>query len=155
MQYRLFVASVRGQSTDITSVSRSGHFNLIPIVANIAKNYLYENDRTVHDDVETMLLYLWDYDPDVIRYEDTHHFVEAATFADDIRYTSGGSWNAPYHFVDFPYISEGQESDYNINPDPKNLTLAIPTLMSWLSGKNGTDYLQSDIYTRISALYPG
>ena len=101
-----------------------------------------------------MLLYLWDYDPGVIKYEKDHHWVESATFADDIRYTSGGSWNAPYHFIDYPYISEGVESDYNINPDPKNLTLAIPTLVAWLSGKDGTDYLQSDIYSHISALYP-
>ena len=88
-----------------------------------------------------MLLYLWDYDPDVIPYEDTHHWVEAATFADDIRYTSAGYWNAPYHFVDIPNISEGKASDYNIEPETKNLTLAIPTLVQWLSGKNGTDYL--------------
>ena len=88
-----------------------------------------------------MLLYLWDYDPDVIPYEDTHHWVESATFADDIRYTSAGYWNAPYHFIDIPNISEGKASDYNIEPEPKNLTLSIPTLVQWLSGKNGTDYL--------------
>ena len=44
-----------------------------------------------HDKVEEMLMYLWDSDPSLMPYEDTHHFVEAATFADDIKY-HGHAW---------------------------------------------------------------
>ena len=40
---------------------------------------------------EKMLMYLWDSDPDLIPYESTHHFVESATFADDIKY-HGHAW---------------------------------------------------------------
>jgi hypothetical protein len=44
-----------------------------------------------YEKAEKMLMYLWDSDPDLIPYEDTHHFVESATFADDIKY-HGHAW---------------------------------------------------------------
>lgn len=60
-------------------------------VANIAKNYLEEHNKSAHDKVEKTLLYLWDSDPHLMPYEDSHHFVESATFADDIKY-HGHAW---------------------------------------------------------------
>lgn len=122
--------------------SINGHY----MVANIAKNYLHDHNKSTHDKVEKMLMYLWDAHQDVIPYEKTHHFVESATFADDIKYTHDGHWNADYHFIDIPNIAEGKESDYDISDEPKNLTYAIPNLVSWLSGKGGDSYLKSDIY---------
>jgi hypothetical protein len=39
--------------------------------------------------------------------------VECATFADDIKY-HGGEWQADYHFVDIPYVDQGDINDYTI-----------------------------------------
>ena len=115
---------------------------VILLVANIAKNQLYDQHKSTHDEVETMLMYLVDSEfADVIKYEDSHHFVEAATFADDIKYTSEGHWNADYHFIDIPNIAEGKKSDYDIPDEPLNLTVAIPNLVAWLGGKDGDSYL--------------
>ena len=50
-----------------------------------------EQYKSSHDKVEKMLMYLWDSTPDLMPYESTHHFVEAATFADDIKY-HGHAW---------------------------------------------------------------
>ena len=47
--------------------------------------------KSSHDKVEKMLMYLWDSDPDLMPYEKDHHFVESATFADDIKY-HGHAW---------------------------------------------------------------
>ena len=100
-----------------------------------------------------MLMTLVNTDPGAIKYEDSHHFVEAATFADDIKY-GDGHWNAPYHFIDIPFIEEGKESDYDIPDEPQNLTVAIPNLVAWLGGKDGDSYLKSDIYKQITSQYP-
>ena len=98
-------------------------------------------------------MYLWDSDPDLMPYEGTHHFIEAATFADDIKY-HGHGWQADYHFLDIAYIAEGKESDYNLPNTTKNLTSAIPNLVAMISGKDGEEYKQSEIYQSIKSYYP-
>ena len=49
--------------------------------------------KSSHDMVEKTLMYLYDSDPDLMPYESdlNHHFVESATFADDIKY-HGHAW---------------------------------------------------------------
>lgn len=84
-----------------------------------------------------------------------HPFVECATFADDIKY-NGGAWQSDFHFVDVPYVDQGQASDYNITTKSHYLTQGIQNISDWLSQKNGTDYLTSYMYTYINNnLYPG
>ena len=87
-------------------------------------------------------MYLWDSDPDLIPYEDTHHFVESATFADDIKY-HGHAWQSDYHFLQHPWIEEGEESDYKLPTKTRNLTIAIPNLVAMISGKDGEEYKDS------------
>ena len=103
-----------------------------------------------------MLQSLRDYDPVLTSHEDQHAFVECSTFADDIKY-HGGAWQSDYHFVDIVYVDEGTESDWNIqNPKTRYLTLGIQNITDWLSGKNGTDYMTSYMYTYINDnLYTG
>jgi hypothetical protein len=88
--------------------------------------------------------------------EGKHMFVEAARFADYIKYVSGGSWQSPYHYIDIPYITEGTAADYKIAPATKDLTMGIENIIDWLSGKNGDAYLNSYMYTYLNnKLYPG
>ena len=61
----------------------------------------------------TMLTHLQDSNPDMTTHEDEHAFVECATFADDLKY-HGEGWQGDYHFVDLAWISEGSESDYDV-----------------------------------------
>ena len=56
--------------------------------------------------------------------EADHPFVESATFADDIKY-HGGAWQSDFHFVDNPFIGEGQASDYTFTAAAHNLTYGI------------------------------
>lgn len=62
-----------------------------------------------------------------------HPFVECATFADDIKSTY--SFQAPWHFVDQPYLDKGGElSDYQFVPDIYDLIQALTNLTNWISG---------------------
>jgi len=55
-----------------------------------------------------------------------------------------------------PYVDEGQISDYNITQNTHYLTEGIQNIADWLSGKNGTAYQSSYMYTYITThLYPG
>lgn len=103
-----------------------------------------------------MLQTLRDYDPVLTSHELNHPFIECATFADDIKY-NGGAWQSDYHYVDITYVDEGTASDWSIPaPKPHYLTLGIQNIADWLSGKNGTSYLTSYMYTYINNnLYPG
>ena len=131
----------------ITTVCTSCNLSNLPLlVANIAKNVMQERYSASHDKVEEMLMYLWDAEgTDLMPYEDTHHFVEAATFADDIKY-HGHAWQSDYHFLQKPYIAEGSEADYDLPTKTRFLTNAIPNLVAMISGKDGNDYLDSQIY---------
>ena len=70
--------------------------------------------------------------------ERDHPFVEAAPFADMVKYR-GGQWQSNWHFVDIPYFDQGG----NINNYPEfkedmmNITVAIPGIVDWLMDKPG------------------
>ena len=132
--------------------SINGHL----LVANIAQDLLQKNDVTTLNKALAMLKTLRDYDPTLTSHELNHPFVECATFADDIKY-NGGAWQSDYHFVDIAYVDQGTASDWNVTgPKPHNLTLGIQNISDWLSGKNGTSYKSSYMYTYITNnLYPG
>jgi len=57
-----------------------------------------------------------------------HPFVECATFADDIKY-HGGEWQSDFHFVDNPFVSEGNPEEFNITQSAHNLTYAIKNIV--------------------------
>jgi len=81
-----------------------------------------------------MLSILHTSDPDLTYREDQHPFVECSTFADDIKY-HGGAWQSDYHFYTIPYISEGDESDYDIDTSTRTLVIGVQDIVAWLSGK--------------------
>lgn len=80
--------------------------------------------------------------------ERDHSFVEAAPFADMVKY-KGGGWQSSWHFVDIPYYDQGGNSndfpDFKL--DPKNISAAIPCIVNWLSASNG--YQNSFVYSTI------
>ena len=81
-----------------------------------------------------MLTYLQDYDPDMTYREDMHAFVECATFADDYKY-HGEGWQGDFHFVTNPNIEVGSAADYDVTQCDRNLTVAMESIVGWLSGK--------------------
>jgi S1/P1 Nuclease len=80
--------------------------------------------------------------------EKDYPFVEAAPFADVIKY-KGGGWQSNWHFVDIPYFDQGGNmNDFpDFKLDPKNISEAIPGITDWLQGKAG--YQNSFAYTTI------
>jgi len=78
--------------------------------------------------------------------EGDHAFVETATFADDVKY-HGEMWQSDFHFIDNPWIEEGEESDYKIHTSTRNLTVGITDMVAWLSQKQGTTYKSGYMYT--------
>lgn len=80
--------------------------------------------------------------------EKDHIFVEAAPFADMVKY-KGGGWQSTWHFVDIPYFDKGGDlKDFpDFKLDPKNISEAIPGITNWLQGKPG--YQSSFAYTTI------
>lgn len=78
-------------------------------------------------------------------HESEHAFVECATFADDYKY-NGEGWQGDFHFKIQPYIAEGEESDYDIDDNYRNLTYALGDFAPWLSGKGTEDYKNNYMY---------
>jgi hypothetical protein len=80
--------------------------------------------------------------------EKDHIFVEAAPFADMIKY-KGGGWQSNWHFVDIPYLDQGGSiNDYpDFKFDDKNISVAIPGVINWLKGSPG--YQDSFVYTSV------
>jgi len=140
----------------VTKKSRKCNILINFIVANIAQDLLLQNDVNSWNAANVMLQSLRDYDPVLTSHELDHPFVECATFADDIKY-NGGAWQSDFHFIDIAYVDQGTASDWNVTgPKPHNLTLGIQNISDWLSGKNGTSYKSSYMYTYITNnLYPG
>jgi hypothetical protein len=65
--------------------------------------------------------------------------VECATFADDIKW-HGGRWQAPWHFIDQPYLDEGGTiNDYNYTIPEHNITEAINSIQDWFNNVEGAD----------------
>jgi len=93
-----------------------------------------------------LLTYFAAYAPEDVTHESNHTFVECATFADDMKY-HGEAWQSDYHFKTIPFIEEGEEADYKISSSSRNITVGMYDIVAWLSGKQGTDYLTSYMYT--------
>ena len=80
-------------------------------------------------------------------------FVECTTLADDMKY-SGWSWQSNWHYVDTPFLDEGDKaSDF---PDyggytTQNITLVMSDLVDWLKGSAG--YQNSVTYATITKHY--
>jgi hypothetical protein len=84
----------------------------------------------------------------ITRSELDHRFVEAAPFADMVKY-EGGGWQSNWHFVDIPYFDKGGNAeDYpDFKFDDKNISVAIPGIVDWLQGNDG--YKNSFVYQTI------
>lgn len=95
---------------------------------------------------------LKDADPDMTYREVNHAFVESSTFADDWKYR-GESWQGPYHYVNIPWITEGDEGDYTIKSNEKNLTAGCTQIIEWLSHKHGRGFMDTYMYERIMSDY--
>ena len=117
-------------------------------MANIAQDQLLKAAPSSFNSALQMLTYLTAYNATLTANEDLHPFVESSTFADDIKY-HGGAWQSDYHFVDYPWIEVGTESDYKISLSTRNVTEGIKNIVDWLSGKNGLAYQQSYLYDYI------
>ena len=116
-------------------------------MANIAQNLLEEKAPDSLAAANLMLTYFADFDPEEVSHEADHAFVECATFADDMKY-HGEGWQSDFHFKDINFIEEGTEADYDIQTEKtRNLTTGLYPIVAWLSGKQGTDYKTSYMYT--------
>ena len=67
-------------------------------------------------------------------HEGSYPFVECATFADEIK-AKGGRFQSGWHFVDTPYLNEGDKIDNypNFKFDEFSIEKVIPALIDWLS----------------------
>ena len=128
----------------VSAWSINGHL----YIANIAQNLLELNAPDALAAANDMFPSLAEYDPTLTTHEGDHVFVETSTFADDNKY-HGEAWQSDYHFVTLPWIEEGEESDYDVSTDHRNLTGGLTNLVSWLSGKDVSDYKTSLIYTHL------
>lgn len=93
-----------------------------------------------------MLKHLKDDDPYITKEEGSHPFTECATFADDIK-GKGFYWSSEWHYVDQPYLSEGDSiKDYpNYQFAAENLVEALKAFGGWLKGddsQKNTVYIQ-------------
>jgi len=85
-----------------------------------------------------------------------HPFVEAATFADDIKYGSG-NWQSEQHYVDTPFLDQGGSmEDFTSAFNQYNITETINSIVQWISAADDGDqvYSSSYVYTYLMALYP-
>ena len=78
---------------------------------------------------------------------------ECATFADDIK-GKGYSFQAGWHFIDQPYLSEGGSlSDFTFVEDVYDVLDALTNLTEWLSYAD-TDYQSGYYYKTIHSYFP-
>lgn len=82
--------------------------------------------------------------------EKDYPFVECATFADEIK-AHGGSYQSDWHFIDTPYLDEGDSIDdypeYQFKDE--NIGTVIPAIIAWL--KESPGYKDSFVYKNIIA----
>lgn len=69
--------------------------------------------------------------------------VECATFADDFKY-KGGYYQKQWHFIDTPYLDDGDStSDYpKFKPDVLNITEALDGLVAYFNKAEGYEDLR-------------
>ena len=71
-----------------------------------------------------------------IKDEKNHAFVESSVFADKIKWEKGFSFGNKWHYVNMPYMPEGQ---YKTKARPMNITKVTVDLVEWLSRSPGYD----------------
>lgn len=81
--------------------------------------------------------------------EKDYIFVEAAQFADMIKY-NGGMYQSNWHFINLPIFEDGQGlADFpKFKPPKENITSAVQGIYDWLTGTPG--YEQSFAYIKAS-----
>ena len=86
-------------------------------------------------------------------HEGSYPFVECATFADEIK-AKGGRFQSGWHFVDTPYLDEGDKIDNypNFKFDEFSIEKVIPALIDWLSETE--DYQQNFVYITMMKQLP-
>ena len=116
------------------------------IVARMAYDILLKEAPSALKKAET-LLEVMSGEPTTDSEKD-HIFVEAAPFADMVKY-KGGGWQSNWHFVDIPYFDEGGNlNDYpEFKLEDKNISSAIPGIVDWIRGTG--DYKDSFVYITI------
>lgn len=130
--------------------SINGHL----IVANVALNVLEDKAPASLKAANKMLTHLAAYNDTFTTHEKDHAFVETATFADDMKY-HGEMWQSDFHFKKIAWIEEGKESDYDIQSSPRNISVGLDDITSWLSGKRGDDYKDGYMYTFLMKKFDG
>lgn len=123
------------------------------LVANIAQNRLLENSPSSLAQAEAELKPLEIFAPDLTTGEANHTFVEAATFADDVKY-HGGAWQSDFHFEQNPFQLKNDTNEWNYSHKTRNSTYGSANLIQWLSLRDdGDEYKESYIYNYIMNLY--
>jgi hypothetical protein len=114
---------------------------------------LLENSPTSLEQAEAELKFLEVYDPTLTEGEANHPFVEAATFADDIKY-HGGAWQSDFHFEDNPFQLKNDTNVWNYEQQKHNVTYGSANIIQWLSLRDdGEEYKDSYVYQYIMNLY--
>jgi hypothetical protein len=108
------------------------------LTARVAYEILSKDSPSTITAIEDLLKPLKESDPSWTPSEGNHPMVECATFADEIK-GKGGVWQSGWHFVDTPYLDEGD--DISQYPDFKfeehNATNVIQELAGVFKGTEG------------------
>ena len=111
------------------------------LTARIAYDVLQKDSPGTIDAVNNLLEPLREADPKLTKTESAEHgFVECATWADIIK-NLGGMWQYNWHFVDQPYLSDGDKiEDYpKFKVHAQNVSVVVPQLANWLKGEPEKD----------------
>ena len=141
----------------LTTLSSAWSINGHLYVANIAERILEEESPEALEAAYDMLKHLTDYDSDMTWREQDHALVECSSFADDYKYR-GEAWQGSFHFIQLPWIDiadDEEEQDFKIRLRSKNITEGVTQIVAWISGKQGTGYKDSYIYTYLLNKYSG
>ena len=78
-------------------------------------------------------------DKETDAHEKDYPFVEAATYADDIKY-HGGAFQSKWHFDALGFVGDNSSaSDFKFATGGYNISTALPSLFGWLKGEDMTD----------------
>jgi len=121
-------------------------------VARIAERILEKEAPSVITAVEGALLPFHQSFPKLTPREDSHLFVECATFADEIK-REGGGYQSGWHFTDKPFLDQGGSiSDFDYVVPKDNVTDAITSISNWINEVG--DYKNNQYYNAIHGSWP-
>lgn len=90
--------------------------------------------------------------PELTTDEGEHPFTECAQFADNIKLL-GYTWQSNWHFINYPYYSEGGDpSSYKFTQPAEDLVQCLDALTGMLT--NTGDYENTVYYKQIAAAFP-